>query len=236
MFHPSVAGHDVVPPTPAPVAEALGAARGALTLPALAVHRPPRGDGGTVRVLPGYLTGDATTVAVRGTLRVLGYRAAGWGLGVNRGDVPRLAGRVAELVDRDAAESGRPVRLVGWSLGGVIAREAARLRPDAVSHVVTMGSPIVGGPVYTAAATSYAADGWDLDQVAATVAARNAEPMPVPVTALYSRDDTVVAWQACLDPNPLSPTRHIEVPGRHAELGFSPRVLRVVAQALADGG
>jgi pimeloyl-ACP methyl ester carboxylesterase len=235
MFHPSVAGHDVVPPTPAPVAEAIGVARGMATLPSLALRRPPRGDGGIVRVLPGYLTGDSATVVMRGTLRALGYRSAGWGLGVNRGNVPVLAGQVAALVGRDAEESGRPVRLVGWSLGGVIAREAARLRPEAVSHVVTLGTPIVGGPVYTAAATSYAADGWDLDEVAATVAARNAEPMPVPVTALFSRDDTVVAWQACLDPNPLSPTRHIEVPGRHAELGFSPRVLRVVAQALADG-
>ncbi len=225
----------MVPPTPAPLAEALGVARGIATLPALALRRPPRGDGGMVRVLPGYLTGDSATVVVRGTLRALGYRTAGWGLGVNRGDVPALAARVAELVDRDVAASGRPVRLVGWSLGGVIAREAARLRPAAVAHVVTMGSPVVGGPVYTAAATSYAADGWDLDAVAAMVARRNAEPMPVPVTALFSRDDTVVAWQACLDPNPLSPTRHIEVPGRHAELGVSPRVLRVVAKALADG-
>lgn len=235
MFHPSVIAQDVVAPTPAPAAEALGAARGLLTLPTLVLRRPPRGDGGLVRVLPGYSTGDATTAVLRGTLRALGYRTTGWGLGANRGDVPALAAKVAEQVRRDAQEQGRPVRLVGWSLGGVIAREAARLQPQAVAHVVTLGSPIVGGPIYTAAAGSYVQQGWDLAEIAALVANRNAEPMPVPVTALYSRDDTVVAWQACLDPHPLSPTRHVEVPGRHAELGFSPHVLNLVARALAEG-
>jgi len=235
MFHPDVAGRPVVAPTPAPAAEALGVLRGVATLPTLALRRAPRGDGGTVRVLPGYLTGDASTTVLRAYLRLLGYRPLGWGLGVNRGDVTALADAVAAQVRQDAAASGRPVRIVGWSLGGVIGREVARREPALVSHVITMGSPVVGGPVYTAAAASYRAGGWDLDAIAAAVAERNAAPMPVPVTALYSRADRIVAWQACLDPNPLSPTRHVEVPGTHAELGVSPHVLRLVGQALAEG-
>lgn len=209
--------------------------RGVATLPWLAVRRAPRGDGGTVRVLPGYLTGDSATVVLRGYLRLLGYRPLGWGLGVNRGDVAGLATAVAAKVRDDVSVSGRPVRIVGWSLGGVIGREVARREPELVSHVITLGSPVVGGPAYTAAATSYRGEGWDLAAVAAVVAERNAVPMPVPVTAFYSRADTIVAWQACLDPNPLSPTRHVEVPGTHAELGVSPHVLRLVGAALAEG-
>lgn len=235
MFHESVANHAVAPPRPQPLAEVVGVLRGVVGLPTLLAGGVPRGDGGVVRVLPGYLTGDSATVAMRIYLRRLGYRARGWGMGINRGDVARYAAAVVELVRSDAVDSGRGVRIVGWSLGGVIGREAARLAPDVVTQVVTLGSPIVGGPKYTFAASSYAADGWDLDRIAATVAQRNAEPMPVPVTALYSRNDSVVAWQACLDPNPLSPTRHVEVGGKHAELGVSAPVLRLVGRALAQG-
>lgn len=235
MFHHSITDDEVAPPQPQPLAEAAGLLRGMVGLPGLLLPAVPRGDGGVVRVLPGYLTGDLSTVALRGYLRGLGYRARGWGLGRNRGDVDHYVQLMTAEVRRDAEATGQRVRVVGWSLGGVIARETARRAPDAVSHVVTLGSPIVGGPKYTLAASSYASNGWDLDRIAASVAQRNAEPMPVPVTALYSRQDSVVAWQACLDPNPLSPTRHVEVRGMHAELGFSSSVLRLVGRALAEG-
>jgi pimeloyl-ACP methyl ester carboxylesterase len=235
MFHASVSGQPVSPPAPQPVAELIGLVRGVVGLPGLLLPGVPRGDGGVVRVLPGYLTGDATTVALRAYLRALGYRPHGWGLGVNTGDVERYASAVAAIVAKDVRRSGRPVRIVGWSLGGVIGREVARRCPADVRQVVTLGSPIVGGPKYTLAAASYAADGWDLERIAAVVALRNAEPMPVPVTAIYSKDDSVVAWQACLDPNPASPTRHVEVGGKHAELGVSAPVLRLVGRALAAG-
>lgn len=235
MFHPSVAGQDVAAPHPAPLAEVGGFLRGVIGLPMLAASRPLHGDGGFVRILPGYRSGDATTVALRAYLRAIGYRPRGWGLGVNRGDVEHFSTLVTDLVRADAARTGAPIRIIGWSLGGVIGREVARRAPQSVSHVITLGSPVVGGPVFTAAAASYRAEGWDLEQIAEAVARRNAEPMPVPVTALYSRADSVVAWQACLDPNPLSPTRHVEVAGKHAELAFSAPVLRLVAQALAQG-
>lgn len=234
-FHPSVDPDSVVAPRGNPVREAAGFARGAITLPSLALRRGARGDGGVVRILPGYGTGDLSTVALRGFLRSRGYLVRGWGLGMNSGDVDRFAGLVADLCRGDARQIGRPVRIVGWSMGGVIGREAARRAPDAISHVVTLGSPIVGGPKYTAVAPAFGVQGWQVDRIAQIVATRNAEPMPVPVTAIYSKQDTVVAWQACLDPNPLSPTRHVEVRGTHAELGFSPSVFRIVAQALHDG-
>ncbi len=232
-FHPTIDPSTVVVPRVNPWREAVGVARGAATLPTLAVRPSHRGDGGTVRVLPGYGTNDLSTVALRGFLRNRGYRVSGWGLGTNRGDVEHYARLMVNLCRDDARESGRKVRLVGWSLGGVIARETARRVPDVISQVVTLGSPIVGGAKYTAVAGRYQGEG--LDRIDAIVAARNAQPMPVPVTALYSKADTVVAWQACIDPNPLSPTRHIEVKGTHSELGFSPEVFRLIAKALYEG-
>ena len=224
-------------PVRRPLREAARLARGALSLPALWVvpRDAPRGQGETVLVVPGFLTGDRTTIALRSFLRQRGYRAVGWLMGINRGDVdalvPRVAARVRAL--SDAVEG--PIKLVGWSLGGLLCREAARLDPSRVDRIVTLGTPIVGGPKYTLAAEHYRRRGVDLDALERRAAAINAVPLPVKITAIYSRVDGVVAWRACLDDNPQNDVEHIEVRTGHAELGFSPRVLRHVAAALSEG-
>lgn len=236
MFHHSIEAEAVMAPKIRIAGEVGGFLRGVAGLPGLVIPpKPPRGDGGIVRVLPGYLCSDLSTIALRRYLRERGYRAEGWGLGTNKGEFEHFAVAVMDLVRADAEESGRPVRIVGWSWGGVIGREVARRAPEAVSHVITLASPIVGGPKYTFAAANYHADGHQLDEIVQMVARRNSRPMPVPVTAFYSKADSMVAWQACLDPNPMSPTRHIEVSGQHCELGFSTPVLRHVARALSEG-
>lgn len=122
---------------------------------------------------------------------------------------------------------GRP----GWSLGGTLAREAARERPDLVERVVTLGTPAVGGPKCTAAGAAYRRQGYDLDAIERDVAARERTPIRVPVTAIYSRDDGVVAWQACIDRHTRA-IAHVEVRGTHTGLGFNPDVYRVVAEHL----
>ncbi len=196
--------------------------------------REPRGDGAPVLVFPGFGTGDETTLLLRGYLRALGHPARGWGLGRNDGNVPELIPRVARVASEAADQAGRPVRLVGWSLGGYLAREAARECPDAVERVVTFGTPVVGGPKYTAVAPYYAEQGIDLDEIEADVAQRNAVPLRTPVTAIYSKADGVVAWAACIDRH--SPdVEHVEVSSTHVGLGFSPDVYRVVARRLALG-
>jgi pimeloyl-ACP methyl ester carboxylesterase len=188
----------------------------------------PRGDGAPVLVLPGYGTGDASTSVLRAYLRWLGWNVHGWGLGRNGGDVRQLLPRVLDAIARTAGGTGRRVRLVGWSLGGYLAREAARERPDLVERVVTLGSPVVGGPKYTAVGALYARRGFDLDAIEAAVAERYAVPLCVPVTAIFSRDDGVVAWEACVDR--ITPgVDHVEVRASHAGLGFSAAVYRVIA-------
>lgn len=195
--------------------------------------RRPRGHRRPVLVLPGFGTGDLTTLPLRGYLRALGYDVHGWGLGRNEGDVERALPSLLERVRHLARASGTPVGLIGWSHGGVIARELARRAPEAVARVITFGTPVVGGAKYTAIAPRFREQGLDLDRIEQEIAAHNAaHPIRVPITAIYSCEDAVVAWQACLDPdNP--DVEHVEVGGSHAGLGVNPDVFGLVADRLA---
>ena len=218
-----------------PLLESIGIADGMARLPLYAFEMPwlPRGNGEPVVVMPGFMTGDGSTMVLRGFLRSLGYRVHGWGLGVNRGDVLHLRREMLARVEDLAKHHAEPVRLIGWSLGGVVAREVARSRPDIVHSVVTMGTPVLGGPKYTAAAPIYQRMfGEDLDAVEALIAANNKVPIRVPVTAIYTRRDSVVAWEACLDPDGEN-VEHVDVGSTHLGLGFSPEVFRIIARRLA---
>jgi pimeloyl-ACP methyl ester carboxylesterase len=213
-------------------------ALGVLELPRLLLNAPdlaaqPKGSGQPVVLLPGYGAGDASTALLRLYLRYLGYNACGWGLGINTGDVPALIPRAAQLVAAIAAKTRQPVRLIGWSLGGYLAREAARERPAEVSRVITLGSPVIGGPKYTAVADVYRRQGYDLDAIEAGVADRERVPLQVPVTAIYSKTDSVVAWRACIDSQNRN-IEHVEVRTTHLGLGFAPDVYRAIAQRLAS--
>jgi pimeloyl-ACP methyl ester carboxylesterase len=192
----------------------------------------PRGDGGLVVDLPGWRAPEASNAPLRAYLRLLGHDARGWGGGTNTGAVVR---DVERLVKRfGAAGAPERVTLLGWSLGGVIAREVARELPNRVAQVVTFGTPVVGGPTYTAAAASYGAA--ESRRIATLAARRDAErPIAVPITAIYTRRDGVVDWRACIDR--VSPAvRHVEVRSTHLSLGVDPDVWWTIARALAPAG
>ena len=211
--------------------------RALLELPRLALRAPalarrPRGAGEPVMVLPGYRTSDASTLVLRRYLRWLGYEAEGWGLGRNHGNAWSLLPEIQERAEHLAHRLQTPVALIGWSLGGVLAREVARDLPDAVECVITLGAPVVGGPKYTRAASVYRARGVDLDAIEAAVDARYRVPLTRPVTAIFSRRDGIVAWNACIDAR--SPhVEHVEVETTHFGMGVSPDVLSVIATRLA---
>jgi pimeloyl-ACP methyl ester carboxylesterase len=191
-----------------------------------------RGRNQPVLLLPGFNAGDASLWMLRGFLLRLGWGARGWGLGVNRGDVRALLPKVIELADGIAQRRGQRVRLVGWSLGGLLAREVARDRPDLVAQVITMGTPVVGGPKYTALARLFRRLGHDLDAIEAECAERARRPIEAPIVAIYSRRDRMVAWQACIDHASLL-VEHVEVASTHAGLGLDLRVWLIVADRLA---
>ncbi len=197
----------------------------------------PLGDGHPVLVLPGFMTGDASTGVLRRFLTRLGYDARAWDLGRNLG--PRAIGREGEHLVAKLREvhqeTGRTVSLVGWSLGGVMARLVARRAPDTVRQVITLGSPFAGSPRATNVWRLYEAmTGQKIDDPHTRgQLAESAAPPPVPSTAIYSREDGVVAWQNCREP--VTPTtENIEVHGSHCGLGVNPSVLFAVADRLAQ--
>jgi len=192
----------------------------------------PKGSG-PVLVVPGFKASDVETLLLRRRLRALGYTVHGWGLGRNHGKTGKLLPALIARVQALQEQHGRPVKLVGWSLGGVLARDVARAAPEAVAQVITLGSPIVGGPKFTVFARLYRRQGVDLDQIAASADAREAtRPLPRPVTAIYARKDGIVAWGSCIDPNHME-VRHLETPATHFGMPFHPHTLRLIAEALA---
>ena len=199
-------------------------------LPQLALQ--PRGTQHPVLILPGYGAGDGSTAILKVYLRLLGYRARGWGLGRNKGTVAELLPRVLKRLASFSRRTNQKVTLIGWSFGGYLARELARERPDLVRQVITLGTPVIGGPKYTVVAASYRKRGIDIEAIAAEVEWRNQfAVLETPVVAIYSRADAVVAWEACIDrqtPN----VEHIEVKTTHLGFGFSPEVYKIIALRL----
>lgn len=189
--------------------------------------RLPGGSGENIIVMPGFGMGDGTTLPLRRFLTRKGFAARTWGLGRNDGDVWRIVPQLLEQLDKTTG----PVSLIGWSLGGYIAREVAREAPQRIRRVITLGTPVVGGPKYTLVGNDYAAKGYDLDRIEAEVAARESTPILTPITAIFSKSDRVVAWQACIDR--CSPqVEHIEVGTTHLGLGLSPTSYEIILRRL----
>lgn len=197
----------------------------------------PRGDGHPVLILPGFMATDASTAVMRRYLDGLNYEVHAWELGRNLG--PRAIGLEGEkLVDRLRAVhelTGEKVSLVGWSLGGVMARLLAGRAPDSVRQVITLGSPFAGSPKATNVWRAYEfMTGQKIDHhhTRGQMAEAAAAP-PVPTTAIYTREDGVVAWQNCLEAEGTE-TENIQVHGSHCGLGVNPAVLYAVADRLAQ--
>jgi pimeloyl-ACP methyl ester carboxylesterase len=164
---------------------------------------------------------------------MLGYSAGGWHLGRNSGNFAGLLPRILKRLASMARRNNTQVTLIGWSMGGYLARELARERPDLVRRVITLGTPVIGGPKYTIVAHKYRRRGVDVDALAAEVDARNQISLITPVTAIYSRFDAVVAWQACIDSTAAN-VEHVEVRTTHVGLGFSPEVYKIIATRLSQ--
>ncbi len=205
-----------------------------LMLAAPGLAAAPRGDGHGVLVFPGLLAGDSSTVPLRAFLRWLGYDVRGWNLGRNHGPTEAvLAGLPRALLDH-AERTGRPVSLVGWSLGGVYAREMARLHPRQVRQVITLGSPYaLADPRQSHAHGPYRRLSF-LHAPALRLPSREqrARPIDVPSTSVYSRLDGVVAWRACIEPE-TALHENIEVRCSHVGFGVDPATLWLIADRLA---
>jgi pimeloyl-ACP methyl ester carboxylesterase len=207
-----------------------GAFLGALPLLSLA----PRGDGHPVLVLPGLVTSDISTRPLRAFLKRQGYAVSGWGLGRNFGPRPGVQDGMLALLRELNETSGRKVSVIGWSLGGVYARQLAKMDPDRVRSVITLGSPFGGQPTATNAWRVYEmVSGKRASDADTSFGGAIASPPPVPTTAIFSRTDGICAWQICMEqPSPIA--ENIEVQGSHCGLGHNPAVVYAIADRLAQ--
>ncbi len=208
-----------------------------LPLAAPLLRRAAKGDGHPVLVLPGFTASDKSTAILRRYLDELGYDTYGWDLGRNLG--PRAIGHTGERLEERLRAihklTGKKVSLVGWSLGGVMARQLSRRLPDAVRQVISLGSPFAGDPRSTNVWRVYeAVAGERIDSTNIQNQLKESrEAPPVPSTAIYSKTDGVVAWRSCVEPEATT-TDNIEVLGSHCGLGVNPAVLYAVADRLAQ--
>ncbi len=212
------------------IPELFGFAASLPTLSALA----PRGEGQPVLVLPGLTTSDRSTIALRRFLRSKGFSAYGWELGLNFGPLPGIEDGLIARVEELFVKYERKVSLVGWSLGGIYARQLAKMMPEKIRQVVSMGSPFGGDPRATNAWRVYQmASGQSVDEGHKHMGGALHKAPSVPTTAIYSKTDGICAWQNCLEKH-SDTTENIEVKGSHCGLGHHPAVVYAVADRLSQ--
>lgn len=199
-----------------------------------ALQKAPAGDGHAVMVFPGLSASDASTAPLRRYLDGLGYATAGWSQGVNFGLRAGVAATARRLLREACEASGRKVSLVGWSLGGVYARELAKELPEYVRCVVTLASPFAAHPKSTNAWWIYEmTSGRDTEEDHARHPGLPDAP-PVPTSSIYSRTDGIVAWQGSIQKPDHGRTENIEVIASHIGIGLNPSAWWAVADRLAQ--
>ena len=190
-------------------------------------HLGPRGpvDGSPALVIPGFVATDRTTMELRRAFAAAGFRTHPWSLGLNRGaradTLERLERRLLEI------GGGAPVLVIGWSLGGLFARELARHRPDLVSAVVTLGSPFSGDVRGNNVWRFYEwVAGHPVDNPPVP---RISDKPPVPALAFWSRRDGIVA-PACARGEDHESDERIELTCNHMAFGVSRAATREVVR------
>lgn len=195
-----------------------------------------RGDGHPVYLLPGFMADSQSTAMLRRWLDNLGYNAVPWGFGRNLGPRGILMERLIVTVGDLAREHGQPVSLIGQSLGGVYAREIAKVIPKQVRQVITLGAPFrqtdTNGTAPAVARLFEMATGEKADDLKRQMGDIS-RPAPVPSTAIYSRTDGIANWKTCIEEE-TPYTDNVEVYASHCGMGFNPAIYYVIGDRLAQ--
>jgi pimeloyl-ACP methyl ester carboxylesterase len=196
------------------------------------LRRAPAGDTHPVLVFPGLGASDLSTLPLRKLLDTLGHATQPWNQGMNLGPRPGVLDQCEADVREVYARYHRRVSLVGWSLGGLYAREVAKRVPDLVRSVVTLGTPFAGHPRATNA--------WKLYEFLSGQSSHDDsqveplhEPPPVACTSIYSKTDGVVAWQCSVNPEGAL-AENVEVQASHIGLGVNPTAIYAITDRLAQ--
>jgi hypothetical protein len=196
--------------------------------------RAPRGDGHPVLMLPGFLASDLSMAPMRRYLREIGYDSCAWSMGRNMGGVSRTRAALRERLAGIYNSTNRRVSVIGWSLGGVYARDLALQAHEMVRSVVTLGSPFANDVRATNATRLYEALSGETIEDNSELRKAIAGDLPVPATSIYSRADGIVNWRTCLL-KPSDTAENIEIHlASHIGLGVNPAALWAIADRLAQ--
>jgi pimeloyl-ACP methyl ester carboxylesterase len=194
----------------------------------------PKGDGHPVLALPGFLASDLSMAPMRRYLKQLGYDTYAWKMGRNLGGIASRRNALKSLLTEIHTGTGRKVSIVGWSLGGIYARDLALQSPDMVRSVITLGSPFANDVRATNATRLYEALSGETVEHNSELTQAIAGDLPVPVTSIYSRTDGIVNWRTSLL-RPSDTAENIEVHlASHIGLGVNAAALWAVADRLAQ--
>ena len=196
-------------------------------------HNNYKGDGHPVLVLPGFMASDISTNPLRKFIKKLGYAAYGWDLGRNYGKLHSLE-LLVEKVEDIYAEHHQKVTIIGWSLGGVFARQIAKERPNMVRQVITLGSPFqdIEKPNNASWLYNLISEGKRVVDLDPLLLEDLPKPAPVPTTAIYTKEDGVVPWSMCMEKEEDATHQNIQVRGSHLGLGVNPSVFDIIADRL----
>src|SRR3981189_1369862 len=196
--------------------------------------RAPKGDGHPVLALPGFLASDLSMAPMRRYLKELGYDTHAWNLGRNLGGVASKRGALRDLLTQIHEQTAKKVSIIGWSLGGVYARDLALQLPDMVRAVITLGSPFANDITATNATKLYEALSGEGINDNPEIREAIAGDLPVPATSIFSGTDGIVTWPPSLL-RPSDTSENIEVYlASHVGLGVNPAALWAVADRLAQ--
>jgi pimeloyl-ACP methyl ester carboxylesterase len=196
--------------------------------------RAPKGDGHPVLALPGFLASDLSMAPMRRYLKQLGYDTYAWKMGRNLGGIASRRNALKSLLTEIHTTTGRKVSIVGWSLGGIYARDLALQLPDMVRSVITLGSPFANDVRATNATRLYEALSGETVEHNSELTQAIAGDLPVPVTSIYSRTDGIVNWRTSLL-RPSDTAENIEVHlASHIGLGVNAAALWAAADRLAQ--
>jgi len=196
-------------------------------------HQSPRGDGHPVLVIPGFGGSENSTGPLRAFLKRQGYSAHSWRLGRNLGLNDNMEEQLINRLMEIRSRYDRKVSIVGWSLGGVFARELAKVQPDNVRFVISLGSPFNRNPKANHAWRLFKMLNNTIDDEHSEKHKKRSEPPPVPSTAIFSKHDGIVAWQCCIQ-SESQISENIQVSSSHLGFGHNPSVLAIIANRLAQ--
>lgn len=195
------------------------------------------GDGHPVVIFPGMGSDGKSVAPLRRHCKSLGYEALDWGRGINRGPQGDIDAWLAELKAHTTEMLKgftQSATFIGWSLGGIYARELSKTMGPRVRQVITMGTPFNARADHTNVGWIFRLLSGSTPTFTAALSARLRTAPTVPTTSIYSRSDGVVAWQTCRHARQSRRVQDVEVSGSHVGLGWNRAVLRIVGDRLAQ--